>query len=258
MSALRFRASLSSLAMTAIAGLCLVLAAGCPNNSKPPGSTSDRKAPPGDYHVDLPSGESRLGTAVVVVVDTSGSMSQSVKDRSGQRRPKYEIAREALARIIQSTAAWKKDHPKSNLQMAVYGFSSGAWEILPMGQFDPDKARAALNRLPAPGGGTAIGKALESAFQALYRSGCTRKFVVCITDGENTSGPDPDWVARHLFARTNGEVELQFVAFDTSAHQFRFLKDVNGHVVQAADGAGLEKELGRIYQERILVEKEEP
>jgi hypothetical protein len=48
------------------------------------------------------------------------------------------------------------------------------------------------------------------------------------------------------------------VAFDTSASQFKFLKDVNGHVVEASDGAKLHEELRKIYQERILVEKEEP
>ena len=38
-----------------------------------------------------------------------------------------------------------------------------------------------------------------------------------------------DWVARGLYGQTKGEVELHFVAFDTSASQFQFLKEVNGH-----------------------------
>nr|HPM23150.1 hypothetical protein [Phycisphaerae bacterium] len=96
--------------------------------------------------------------------------------------------------------------------------------------------------------------ALEAGFKALYASGCVRKYVVCITDGENTVGPPPDRIARQLFAQTGGEVEIHFVAFDTSAAQFAFLKSANGAVVEAADGAQLQARLAEIYEKRILAE----
>jgi Mg-chelatase subunit ChlD len=210
------------------------------------------------YHLDLFKAEPREGTAVVVLVDTSGSMAQSVKDRGGKMRPKYLIARDALERIIERTAEWKKTHPKTNLQMGIYNFSSTVNEVLPIVEFNEARARDALVKIPKPAGGTAIGKALESGYKALYRSGCIRKFVVCITDGENTAGPQPDWIARNLHAQTGGEVELDFVAFDTSASQFQFLKEVNGHVVEASDGEQLGRYLTQIYEQRILVEKEDP
>src|SRR5262249_44138973 len=149
---------------------------------------------------------------------------------------------DALEAIVQNTAKWKKDHPEANLEMAIYNFSSSVLEVLPMGDFNERKTQTAVNRIPRPHGGTAIGIALEAAFKALYRSGCMRKFVVCVTDGENTAGPDPAWVARHLYQQTGGEVELHFVAFDTSASQFRFLNDVNGHVVAASNGRELQTE----------------
>lgn len=223
-----------------------------------PSAAPSRSAAGGYYQIDLFKTEPRAGTAVVILVDTSGSMKQPVKDRNGQMQPKNVIANEAMTHIIQSTAAWKKSHPAANLQLALYHFNSSVAEVLPMGEFDAGKAAAAIKKLPPPNSGTAIGKALESAFKALYRSGCQRKFVVCITDGENTTGPPPAWIAHQLFDRTQGEVELQFVAFDTAADQFKFLKDVNGHVVEASDGIKLQTELEKIYQERILVEKEEP
>jgi hypothetical protein len=241
--------------------LCLALAAlGCDGRAKyssmsKPGESS---GPGGKYQIDLFKAEPREGTAIVILVDTSASMEQTVKDRDGKLRPKYLIAGDALRHIIQHTADWKKEHPKANLQTAIYNFSSSVWEVLPIGEFDQGKAQAVLARIPKPGGGTAIGTALETAFKALYRSGCMRKFVLCITDGENTVGPSPDWIARHLHARTSGEVELDFVAFDTSALQFKFLNEVNGHVVEASNGEQLQIELKKIYQERILVEKEEP
>jgi Mg-chelatase subunit ChlD len=196
-----------------------------------------------------------MGTAVVILVDTSGSMSQQVPDGSGKMRPKIQIAREALDRIIQNTAEWKKSHADRPLQLGIDHFSSSVAVVLPVSEFDQNKAQDALKRIPAPNGGTAIGKALQEAFKALYASGYTRKFVICITDGENTAGPPPEVVARQLHAQTGGAVELHFVAFDTSARQFKFLNDVNGHVVEAADGGQLQAELARIYEKRILAEK---
>jgi len=247
--------------IAALVALCLTLAAlGCDGQAKHSGASksAESSGPGGRYQIDLFKAEPREGTAIVILVDTSGSMAQSVKDRDGKMRPKYQIASDALRHIIQHTADWKQGHPKANLQTAIYNFSSSVWEALPMGEFDQGKAQAALARIPKPNSGTAIGTALEAAFKALYRSGCTRKFILCITDGENTAGPPPDWIARHLHARTSGEVELDFVAFDTSASQFKFLSEVNGHVVEASNGAQLQVELQKIYQERILVEKEEP
>jgi hypothetical protein len=210
--------------------------------------------------IDLPKGEARPGTAVVVLVDTSSSMQQDVPDQNKQLRPKHELAREALGRIVDQTAAWKKDHPNSPpVYLGIYQFSSTVAQVLPVGEFDPAKARAAVQAIPLPNGGTAIGRALEEGFKALYRSGCARKFIVCITDGENTSGPPPDQVARQLHAQTEGAVELHFVAFDTSASQFRFLSAVNGYAVEARDGGQLQAELTRIYGKRILAEApEEP
>ena len=240
--------------------VCLVVVGlGCGNPSAPSVSRapapSASKSPATVAYIDLPKVEPRTGTAVVIVVDTSGSMAQSVPDASGRMRPKYQIASEALDRIIQNTAEWKKGHADRPLQLAIYHFASSAAVVLPMAEFDQNRAQAALKRIPPPNGGTAIGKALQEAFKALYGSGYTRKFVLCITDGENTVGPPPDVVGRQLHAQTGGGVELDFVAFDTSARQFKFLNNVNGHVVEAADGSQLQAELARIYEKRILAEK---
>src|SRR6185369_8040565 len=98
------------------------------------------------------------------------------------------------------------------LQMGIANFSSSVHELMPMGEFDAAKARAALAKMPSPNSGTAIGGALEEGFKSLYRSGCSPKYVICITDGENTSGIPPDKVARQLFDQTSGEVEIHFVA----------------------------------------------
>lgn len=244
------------IAVLLVLSLCLV--AGCGRKASRPAPQGGPPQPVAAQPIDLPAPELRAGTAVILLVDTSGSMAQQVPDQAGKPRAKYLIARDALNRIVEQTAQWKKAHPDRVLQMGIYNFSSSARPVLPMGDFDAVKVREAINHIPNPGGGTAIGHALEEGFKALYRTGCIRKFVVCITDGENTSGPPPDRIARQLHAQTKGDVRLDFIAFDVAADRFKFLKEVNGDVVQASDGAQLEKELKQVYEQKILVEKEEP
>jgi hypothetical protein len=239
--------------------LSIVSVTGC-GDGVPTKSSSP--APPGSFggpwRIDLPQADPRAGTAVAILIDTSGSMNQKVNDREGQQRPKHEIAREALAGIIKYTGKWKKQHADRLLYLGVYHFSSNVAPVLPMAEFDAAKAEAALARIPPPNSGTAIGRALEEGFQSLYASGCVRKYVVCITDGDNTSGPPPDVMAGQLYQQTKGDVEIHFVAFDIEAARFRFLNDVNGYVVEAADAGQLQTELAKIYEKRILAEAEEP
>jgi len=236
----------------------LVVAAGCGRKPQLKVTGSSGRGSTGVAPVELAKVEAKPGVAVVVLVDTSGSMAQKVPDASGQMRPKNELAREALERIVAQTDDWKKKKPDQTLKMGVTLFASSVRDLLPVGDFDAAAARAALNRLPHPNSGTAIGKAMEHGFQALYGTGCTRKYLVCITDGENTVGVRPDRMAKQLFDQTGGEVEIHFIAFDTASRHFAFLKEVNGNVVEASDGKQLAEELSKIYDKRILAEKPEP
>ena len=243
-----------------IGGVCLMATqSACDQSSPPtnrPHSTNhvQSEVKPRKPHYDLPQSDQRLCTAVALLIDTSGSMAQAVADRSGEQQPKHAIARSALERIVEYTRQWQQEHPDRTLQLGIYWFSSSPAPILPMAEFDAGRAQAAAALLPKPAGGTAIGEALETGFRALYASGCVRKYIVCVTDGENTSGPSPQYVARVLHEQTGGEVEIHFVAFDTSAGHFAFLKKVNGFVVEAADGAQLDARLADIYEKRILAE----
>ncbi len=238
------------------AGLLVVL--GCGEDKPAPPRRSDTVAPSTPVRrerlIDLPAADQRLCTGVVILLDTSGSMQQSVKDAAGRERPKHELAAEALVRITEETAAWAAGHPDRVLNLGVFTFSSSVREALPMGPFDADATRAAIAAASRPAGGTAIGAAVTEGYKALFGSGCVRKYIVCITDGENTSGPRLDRTARQLHAQTEGEVEMHFVAFDIDASQFKFLESVNGHVVGAADGAQLSSRLSEIYEKRIFAE----
>ncbi|MDM8005879.1 MAG: vWA domain-containing protein [Phycisphaerae bacterium] len=239
-----------------VLGLGLLLH-GC-DRSPTPGSQNGPVPPMNaevaTHLIPLPQADQRLCTAVVILVDTSGSMNEAVVDRQGVKRPKYLIARDALNEIIDYTGQWEKTHTDRVLEMALFNFSSSPSPVLRMGRFDPAQAQQALRAIPQPGGGTAIGEAVEEGFKALYQSGCVRKYLICITDGENTAGRPPDRVSRQLYAQTQGEVEMHFIAFDTSVSTFGFLSEVNGHTTEAADGAQLQARLTDIYEKRILAE----
>ncbi len=244
-------------ALTTVA-ICLAAVSGCGRSPSPPAPSKSAAAPTagGVPSIHLPQPAQRLGTAVVLLVDISPSMEQPVPDHAGHMRPKNRIAREALQRVIRVTDDWHKQHADSTLYLGITHFDRACSTILPMGPFDAARADAAVAKKPRPGDGTAIGLALEDGFKALYGTGCIRKHLVCITDGESNVGPPPDAVAHQLYSQTKGDVEIHFIAFDTSARHFGFLKDVNGSVVEAADGAQLQAQLVELYEKRILVEAE--
>jgi Mg-chelatase subunit ChlD len=192
-----------------------------------------------------------LGAAIAVLVDTSKSMRD---EAPGDSRPKAVVAREALEAMFDATEALVAKRPDFAVKVGIYSFSSEASTVLPIQTFDRAAIRDALTRLPRPGGGTAIGEAMRTARPDLYRAGVFRKYLLVVTDGENTSGRSPDEVAREIFQKSEHGVHMYFVAFDTSADRFGFLKDVQGDVIGAGNGTELRNALDRIYQGRILAE----
>lgn len=195
--------------------------------------------------------EEGLGAAVAILVDTSGSM----KERApGDTRPKYVVAQEALAAMLDATDAFVAKRPDFPIKIGVYTFSSSVRTQRPIGPYDKAALRATFQSLPRPGGGTAIGEALREARPDLYRAGVFRKYLLVVTDGENTNGRPPDEVARDIFRKSEGAVQIYFVAFDTSPDKFAFLKDVGGDVIGASSGPELRTALDGIYQGKILAE----
>ena len=200
------------------------------------------------YQADVEEG---LGAAVAILIDTSGSMRD---DAPGDGRPKHVVARQALEQMLDATDAFVAKRPDFPIKIGVYSFSSDVHELLPIQTYDRQRIRAALASLPRPGGGTAIGDAMRDARPALYRAGVFRKYLLVVTDGENTRGRDPETVARDIFTKSEGAVQIYFVAFDTSPAKFAFLKDVGGDVVGAGTGPELRTALDGIYQGKILAE----
>jgi hypothetical protein len=195
--------------------------------------------------------EEGLGAAVAILVDTSGSMRERAP---GDSRSKYTVALEALEAALDATDAFIARRPDFPIKIGVYSFSSGVHQLRPIQPYNREAIRSALAKLPRPGGGTAIGEAMREARPDLYRAGVFRKYLLVVTDGENTNGRSPDGVAREIFAKSQGGVQVYFVAFDTSPEKFAFLKDVGGDVIGAGTGAELRTALDGIYQGKILAE----
>lgn len=235
-----------------VVSILLVTASACDSNRRPNRRSDARPAQdtesPAPYQSEVEEG---LGAAVAILVDTSGSMRETAP---GESRPKYFIARDALEAMLDATDSFVAKRPDFPIKIGVYSFSSGVSTVLPMQRYDRSLVRLALSRLPGPGGGTAIGEAMRTARPDLYRAGVFRKYLLVVTDGENTAGRSPNEVAREIFRKSEGAVQTYFVAFDTSPEKFAFLKEVGGDVIGASNGVELQKALDGIYQGHILAE----
>src|SRR3954471_2876458 len=226
-----------------------VAGAGCgPDRHRERGAAQDEAASDAPYQAEVDEG---LGAAVAIVVDTSGSM----KERApGDSRPKYVVAQEALAAMLDATDAFIARRPDFPIKVGIYTFSSSVHVQRPIEPYDKSAVRTTIESLPRPGGGTAIGDAMREARPDLYRAGVFRKYLLVVTDGENTNGRQPDEVARDIFHKSEGAVQIYFVAFDTMPEKFAFLKEVGGDVIGANSGGELKTALDGIYQGKILAE----
>lgn len=235
--------------VTCLAALLVVLAAACTIERRQPAGDSDESdradAP---YQSEVDEG---LGAALAILIDTSGSMKETAP---GDTRSKYEVAREKIERMLDATDAFAARRPDFPIKIGLYSFSSDVEVIQPIQPYDREAIRRAISALPRPGGGTAIGDAMREARPALYRSGVFRKYILVVTDGENTNGREPDQVARDIWRKSEHAVQIYFVAFDTSPAKFAFLKEVGGDVIGAGSGTELQAALENVYQGKILAE----
>ena len=240
------RATTGAIAVV-LAGLLL---AGCgPNRRRDrDAAAAADAASEATYQAEVEEG---IGAAVAILVDTSGSMRERAP---GDSRPKYVVAQEALAAMLDATDAFVARRPDFPIKIGVYSFSSGVHVQRPIQTYDRAGVRATIENLPRPGGGTAIGDAMREARPDLYRAGVFRKYLLVVTDGENTNGRPPDEIARDIFRKSEGAVQIYFVAFDTNPDKFAFLKEVGGDVIGASSGPELRTALDGIYQGKILAE----
>jgi len=123
--------------------------------------------------------------SVVICIDTSGSM------RARDVAPTRSEAALAAARAF-------IDAVPAGTRVGIVSFAS-VTEVIQAPTADLDAVRDALDRVPPPEGGTAIGDALTLASGQLGPKG--NRIIVLLTDGVNNLGRDPvesaQEVARH-------------------------------------------------------------
>ncbi len=205
------------------------------------------------------------GVALALIYDTSGSMKETVPDRSGQSASKYFIANRALqavARQIQSFATNTATGTPRKIYTGLFTFQGAqVREPIKFGPFDAAVLTDWAERFSNPNGSTPLGNALATASQAVLKSPLSRKHVLIITDGINTVGPDPAKVLPRLKERatqSGAALGVHFVAFDVDAKVFEPVKKLGATVVAAADETQLNAQLQYILQQKILLEEEEP
>jgi hypothetical protein len=203
------------------------------------------------------------GVALGIVYDTSGSMHEPVTDTNGHRTAKYIIANRALISLAREIEHFRTNQtPARRIEAGVFIFNgSSARPVIPFGPFDEAAIERWAKGFSNPSGNTPLGNALTVAAGPVLASRLTRKHILVITDGVNTTGPTPASVLPGLTARArqNGtSLSTHFLAFDVDAKVFEGIKKRGATVVSAADEKQLDTQLQFILQKKILLEDEEP
>lgn len=199
-----------------------------------------------------PTTQEGLGASIAILLDNSGSMDNQPDE--GGSSTKAVIAREVLEGVLAQTDSFVAKQPGFPVNVGLYVFSGSVERALPIGPWDHGKMRAALDAIPSPQGGTAIGDAMNAAITDLYGAGTIRKYILVVTDGESNEGADPAAVASEIARRSEGAVRLFLVAFDIDPEKFGFIRDVRGTLIQAGNALSLRAGLDTLYRGRILAE----
>jgi Ca-activated chloride channel family protein len=191
------------------------------------------------------------GIDVVLVLDTSGSMSE--RGFGGSTKI------DAVKRVVNDFLGGLK-----NDRVGIVIFSGDAIVLGP-----PTLDYAASQKLVAPidtgtlAGGTAIGTGLATGINVLRDSHATSKVVILLTDGENNSGDitplDAANMARLLDVRvyTIGAITLTPAGEDASSDSVdeklmrKIADDTGGHYYRVSD----ENSLAEVYREIESLEK---
>jgi hypothetical protein len=243
----RIRPGLILLAVV-LAGACVAKPEGESRDSTGVGRADSSGVASDKYVATVDEG---LGASVAILIDNSGSMR---KPAEGDQRPKYVVAREAIEAMLASTDSFVARQPDFPINVGLYRFASRVTPMVPVAKYDRRALATALDAMPEPDGGTAIGSAMDAARADLYRAGTFRKYILVVTDGENTQGISPRRIAAEINRRSEGAVRMYFVAFDIDAERFAFVRDVRGEVVGARNGDALRARLDEIYRGKILSE----
>ncbi len=196
-----------------------------------------------------------LGISIAIAVDSSGSMSNEPSSGGDPKYVQAAAALQAVADYLETLAASKGD---MKLKVALIRFSGAVSVVLPLTELDAagilSLREACVPENFAPGGGTAIGLAMERGASILAQSGTIFNSLIVITDGENTINPEPDEVIKSIYANNNDKSAeddpvrtdtqiISVIGFDVDSPRFEKLRNLGARVSSAGNreelGAGL-------------------
>jgi len=206
--------------------------------------------------------QGREGTVAAILIDTSGSMEDRVRDVDGTRRPKIDIARRSALDLVNQFDRYAKEHADQTIFLGIYEFSDRGGQCCreviklgPAGASDPERVQSAISRM-RPKGGTPIGDAMIQAKREMDATGLSRRHLLVITDGENNQGYSPADVARVITGQTEKDrASLYFVAFDIAAEKFNSVRDAGGLILAASNETELKSTLDYVLTGKILAEQ---
>ena len=257
-----------------ILALGLAFAQGCdgpPAPPLPPPGPTARPEPPAAARnpievaltAEKDDGTRREGTAILILVDATGSMNDPVLDTKGVARRKMEIAGRCVSSLVRQAEKFSKEHPEAGIVLGIEEFSlrsSGppCRTVVPMDAPNEARAAAALNGVSCKGG-TPIGDAVMEAKLKLDRAGYRKNHILVITDGQNTSGYAPADVV-NVITRLPEErrASLYFIAFDVAAEYFTSTREAGALVLGASNERELQQTLDYVLTGKILAEQTAP
>ncbi len=135
-------------------------------------------ASPVTYEQKFP--DKRKGRALVIVLDSSGSMSQSGYDAQQEDMSKFDAVKKVLADFIEH---------RGDDNIGVVLFGTFAFAASPL-TYDMSSLRFMLRYIEPglAGENTAIGDGLHEALGMLASSGADKKVIVLLSDGYQNSG----------------------------------------------------------------------
>jgi hypothetical protein len=189
-----------------------------------------------------PGIESREGVAAAILIDTSGSMADKVRDTDGRERPKIEIAQRAALNLVSQFDTYARAHKDQSIYLGIYEFS--------------DRGRKSCREVVKLGPAGDRDDAMITAKLDIDATGLSKRHILVITDGENNKGYSPDDVTRTVTAESYQQrASVYFVAFDVAESTYKNVRDAGGLVLAASNETELKGTLDYLLTGKILAEQ---
>ncbi len=205
-----------------------------------------------------------LGLSILIAVDCSGSMGEY--PANDKTKLKYIQASESFTEIVSFFERYlneRKSKDKLKLKLGLMRFNSNVEVIFPVTEMNAEEFRKFKEKSSnpdffSPSGYTAVGLTIEKGTELLMQSGTVFKSLIIITDGENTSGIEPETVLDAVYNNRNNastkdfpvitsNVLVSFIAFDVDSSVFGGMNRLGARITSAGNKEELLSSLKNIF-----------